>query len=148
MSPPFPPTMSAIVQRRYGTPSCLSSAELHVPEPGPGDVLVRVRAAAIDQGTLHVLHGSPYIARPSFGLRRPKRVVPGLDVAGVVEAVGTHVTGFAAGDEVFGIAQGSLAEYAIARADKLADRANRHRCRTVRGAARVGPDRAAGGPQG
>jgi NADPH:quinone reductase-like Zn-dependent oxidoreductase len=80
-----------------------------------------VRAAGLDRGTWHLMTGQPYLMRlMGFGLRRPKNRVSGLDVAGTVVAVGAEVTRFRAGDEVFGIARGSFAEYAAAREDKLA----------------------------
>jgi hypothetical protein len=86
-----------------------------------GDVLVRVRAAAVNPADWHVMRGDPYIARLSFGLRRPKAAIPGCDLAGVVEAAGGDVTSFRAGDEVFGSTFmrgfGALAEYASVSAD-------------------------------
>ena len=63
--------------------------------------------------------GQPYLIRLASGLRAPNNPVPGLDVAGTVVAVGADVTGFAVGEEVFGIGRGSFAEYACARPDKL-----------------------------
>jgi NADPH:quinone reductase-like Zn-dependent oxidoreductase len=84
-------------------------------------VLVRVRAAGVDQGVWHIMAGLPYPIRlAGYGLRAPKNPVLGADLAGVVEAVGDGVTRFEPGDEVFGIGQGSYAEYACAREDKLA----------------------------
>jgi NADPH:quinone reductase-like Zn-dependent oxidoreductase len=64
--------------------------------------------------------GAPYLMRlVGFGLLKPKNPVPGQDVAGIVTAIGDGVTRFAVGDEVFGIAKGSFAEYAVALEDKL-----------------------------
>jgi NADPH:quinone reductase-like Zn-dependent oxidoreductase len=84
-------------------------------------VLVRVRAAGVDQGVWHIMAGLPYPIRlAGYGLRAPKNRVPGADVAGVVKAIGNDVTRFQLGDEVFGIATGSYAEYARAPEDKLA----------------------------
>ena len=84
-------------------------------------MLVRVHAAGLDRGTWHLMTGKPYLMRIlGFGLRRPKHPVAGLDVAGTVVAIGSAVTRFSIGDEVFGIASGSFAEYAAAREDKLA----------------------------
>jgi NADPH:quinone reductase-like Zn-dependent oxidoreductase len=84
-------------------------------------VLVRVRAAGVDQGVWHVMTGLPYPIRlAGYGLRAPETPVLGADVAGVVEAVGNDVTRFQPGEEVFGIAKGSYAQYARARADRLA----------------------------
>ena len=115
--------MRAIVQHRYGTaPEDVLRLEQTA---GPGitanDVLVKVRAAGVDRGTWHLMAGQPYLMRIlGFGFRRPKNPVPGLDVAGTVVAVGPRVTTFKPGDEVFGIARGSFAEYAAAPEDKLA----------------------------
>jgi NADPH:quinone reductase-like Zn-dependent oxidoreductase len=95
-------------------------AEVETPALGPRDVLVRVRAAGVDRGTWHLMTGLPYAVRLGFGLRRPKHPVPGRDVAGVVDAVGSEVTGFAVGDQVIGTADGSFAELAVVAQDRLA----------------------------
>jgi NADPH:quinone reductase-like Zn-dependent oxidoreductase len=114
-------TMRAIVQDRYGTADVLRLEQVGIPTAAAGEVLVRVHAAGIDRGTWHLLTGRPYLMRiMGFGFRAPKNRVPGLDVAGTVVAVGSAVTRFAVGDEVFGISRGSFAEYAVAREDKLA----------------------------
>ena len=112
--------MRAIVQDAYGDAEVLRLAE--VPRPGitEHEVLVRVRAAGLDRGTEHLMTGKPYVMRLGFGVRRPKNPVSGRDVAGTVAAVGSAVTRFAVGDEVYGVAPGSFAEYAVAREDKLA----------------------------
>jgi NADPH:quinone reductase-like Zn-dependent oxidoreductase len=116
-----PATMRAVVQDRYGTVDVLTQAVIDRPEPGEHDVLVRVRAAGLDRGTWHLMTGRPYLMRViGFGFRRPKNRVPGLDVAGTVAAIGPAVTRFAVGDEVYGVARGSFAEYAAAHEDKLA----------------------------
>ncbi|MDP8970623.1 MAG: NAD(P)-dependent alcohol dehydrogenase, partial [Actinomycetota bacterium] len=113
--------MQAIVQDTYGSADVLRLAELDTPDIAANEVLVRVCAAGLDRGTWHLMTGQPYLMRlMGFGLRRPKNRVPGLDVAGTVVAVGGEVTRFQPGDEVFGIARGSFAEYAAAREDKLA----------------------------
>jgi NADPH:quinone reductase-like Zn-dependent oxidoreductase len=118
-----PATMQAITQNRYGTvPEDVMRLD-QVARPGIGDdeVLIQVRAAAVDRGTWHVMAGQPYLMRLlGFGFRGPRNRVPGLDVAGTVVAVGPAVTRFVAGDEVFGIARGSFAEYAAAREGTLA----------------------------
>ena len=119
-------TMTAVVQDEYGTDpnAVLRIEEIERPTPGKGEVLVRVAAAAVDRGTWHVMAGLPLLARLASGLRRPKVRVPGRDVAGTVEAVGRDVTGFAPGDEVYGSCgatpSGSLAEFGVARAKRLA----------------------------
>lgn len=113
--------MRAIVQDTYGSADVLRLAEIAKPGIAANEVLVKVRAAGLDRGTLHLLTGKPYLMRiMGFGLRGPKNRVPGLDVAGTVVAVGSDVTRFQAGDEVFGISRGSFAEYSAAREDKLA----------------------------
>ncbi|MFN8190495.1 MAG: NAD(P)-dependent alcohol dehydrogenase [Nocardioidaceae bacterium] len=112
--------MKAITQYRYGGTEQLQVEEIEAPTPGPTDVLVRVRAAAVDRGTVHLMTGLPYAMRLGFGLRGPKHRVVGRDVAGVVEAVGAEVSGVAVGDEVIGTADGSLAELAVVPAGRLA----------------------------
>lgn len=111
--------MQAIVQNAYGTADVLHLAD--IPRPGYGDrqVLLRVHAAGLDRGTWHLMTGKPYLQRPVTGLRRPRNPVPGRDAAGTVVAVGAAVARFAPGDEVFGIAPGSFAEYAVAHQDLL-----------------------------
>ena len=114
-------TMRAVVQDRYGSVDVLRLARVAVPEIADDEVLLRVHAAGLDRGTWHLMSGRPYLLRViGFGFRGPRNRVPGLDVAGTVAAVGSTVTRFAVGDEVFGVARGSFAEYAAAREDKLA----------------------------
>ncbi|MFF9979131.1 NAD(P)-dependent alcohol dehydrogenase [Streptomyces erythrochromogenes] len=112
--------MKAIVQDVYGPPEVLRIEEVDRPVPGRGEVLIRVRAAAVDQGVWHLMAGMPYAVRAVTGLRRPRARVRGMDVAGVVEAVGQDVTRFRPGDEVYGNCQGSFAEYARAKEGTLA----------------------------
>lgn len=114
--------MYAMVRREYGGPEVLQPAEVDRPAVGAGEVLVEVDAAGLDRGVWHLMAGSPYLVRLAFGVRAPKNPVLGLDVAGRVVAVGEGVTRFAVGDEVFGIAQGSFAEYAVALERKLVHR--------------------------
>src|SRR5215213_11243892 len=116
-------TMTAIVQDRYGAApeGLFRLAEIARPAIGDGEVLVRVRAASVDRGTWHIMSGLPYPIRlAGFGLRRPKYANPGRNLAGTVEAVGTGVTGFAPGDDVYGMATSTFADYAAARPGKLA----------------------------
>ena len=113
-------TMRAIVQRAYGGADTWSLGEVERPAIGEREVLVRVRAAGLDRGTWHLMAGLPYAVRLGYGLRGPKRAVPGLDLAGVVVSVGSKVTRFAPGDEVMGIGTGSFAEFAAAPEEKLA----------------------------
>lgn len=113
-------TMRAITQSSYGSAEVLGLSEVPVPEPGDGQVLLEVRAAGLDRGTEHLMTGKPYAVRLAMGLRRPKHPVPGRDVAGIVVSVGAGVTRFIPGEEVYGVAPGAFAEYAVADQDKLA----------------------------
>lgn len=115
-------TMTAVVQERYGAEpeAVLRTARLVRPGIGPDEVLVRVRASSVDRGTWHLMAGLPYAIRPVSGLRRPKLPNPGRSIAGVVEAVGSDVTGFAPGDEVYGTAVAAFADYAAARPERIA----------------------------
>jgi NADPH:quinone reductase-like Zn-dependent oxidoreductase len=114
-------TMLAIVQRRYGVPDVLEYTQVAKPMVGDDDVLVRVHAAAVHPGDYFLMTGVPYVIRLAFGLRRPRSGVPGMDVAGRVEAIGRNVQGLDLGDEVFGWSTtGTLAEYACAPADHFA----------------------------
>jgi NADPH:quinone reductase-like Zn-dependent oxidoreductase len=112
--------MKAMVQDTYGSAAVLQTREINKPAIGEDEVLVRVRAAGVNVADWAVMSGLPYIARPVYGLRKPKNSVRGTDVAGTVEAVGTSVTRFQPGDEVFGWCSGSFADYAAASEDELA----------------------------
>jgi NADPH:quinone reductase-like Zn-dependent oxidoreductase len=115
--------MAAIVQDRYGPApeGVLRLAEIDRPTMRDDEALVRVHAASVDRGTWHIMAGLPYPIRlAGFGLRRPKYVNPGRNLAGTVEAVGAGLTGFRPGDEVFGMSTGTFAEYAAVRTGKLA----------------------------
>ncbi|MEU3457376.1 NAD(P)-dependent alcohol dehydrogenase [Micromonospora sp. NPDC006766] len=112
--------MKAIVQDRYGSADVLRLADIDVPSPGAGQVLVQVRAAGVDPGVWHLMTGLPYVVRLGYGLRRPRDRVRGMDLAGVVTAVGPGVTGLIPGDEVYGTGVGSFAEYTVASAGRLA----------------------------
>jgi NADPH:quinone reductase-like Zn-dependent oxidoreductase len=109
--------MKAIVHNRNGSPEDVLRLEDTVtPQVKDDEVLVRVRAAAVNPADWHLIRGEPYIARLQWGLRTPKNPVPGGDLAGEVEAVGASVTTFQRGDEVFGNSFmrgfGALAEWA------------------------------------
>jgi len=113
--------MKATVQDQYGSADVLELGNVDKPVPKDNEVLVSVRAAGLDAGVWHLMTGLPYLLRlAGFGLRRPKIRVRGREVAGRVEAVGKDVTQFQPGDEMFGICEGSFAEYACAREDKSA----------------------------
>ena len=113
--------MKAIVQERFGPPDVLRLADVERPEVGPGEVLVRVHAAALNPYDWHMLRGDPRVARlmGGMGLTRPKSPVAGIDAAGRVAAVGADVRGLAPGDAVLGFCPGSLAEYARTTPERL-----------------------------
>jgi NADPH:quinone reductase-like Zn-dependent oxidoreductase len=109
--------MRAIVQDRFGPPDVLQLADAGRPEAGADDVLVRVRAAALNPADWHILRGDPLVARlMGVGLTKPKARVAGIDAAGVVERVGANVRGVRKGEEVLGFCRGAFAEYACAAA--------------------------------
>jgi NADPH:quinone reductase-like Zn-dependent oxidoreductase len=110
--------MKAIVQGTYGKPEAVLGLEnIARPVPKDGEILVRVHAASVHVGDWMLVTGVPYIARPAYGMPKPKNRVPGTDVAGTVEAVGHGVTELRPGDEVFGWCTGAFAEYGCAAAD-------------------------------
>ena len=111
--------MKAIVQDRFGSADVLEFRDIADPVVGEDEVLVRVHAAGCGPDVWHLMAGLPYFVRVMPGFYKMRAGVRGRDVAGVVEAVGASVTGFQRGDEVMGIAEGSFAELAIARPDKL-----------------------------
>lgn len=119
--------MRAVVQGRYGEPGeVLRVADVPVPVPGDGEVLVRVAASAVHTDVWHAVTGRPYVARLLGGLRRP-RPIPGVELTGIVDRVGSGVAGFAAGDRVVGLTLetnwwsngAALAEYAAVPARLL-----------------------------
>jgi NADPH:quinone reductase-like Zn-dependent oxidoreductase len=111
--------LKAIVQARYGSPDVLELKDVAKPLFKDDEVLVRVRAAAVNIGDWHLLRGVPYVMRLVAGLSGPRRDIPGLDIAGQVEAVGGDVNEFRPGDEVFGWCKGAFAEYASAAESSL-----------------------------
>jgi NADPH:quinone reductase-like Zn-dependent oxidoreductase len=119
--------MKAIVQDTYGSTDVLELREIDPPQiadddpKGATDVIVRVHASGVERGVWHLMAGLPYPVRlAGYGLRAPKTPTPGRELSGVVEAVGSAVTRFQVGDEVFGLGQGAFAEIARAREDLLA----------------------------
>ena len=114
--------MKAVVQDTYGSIAVLETRDIAKPEIGDDEVLVHVHAAGVNPADWAIMSGLPYIARPVYGLRKPKNAVRGTDVAGTVEAVGADVTRFQPGDEAFGWCGGlggAFAEYAAASEDAL-----------------------------
>ncbi len=115
------PTMKAIVQDRYGSADVLRIEEIAVPVPADDEVLVRIHAASLNHADTALMRGEPFVLRLAFGVRGPKVRVRGLDLAGVVEVVGSRVTAFIPGDEVYAqIETGSFAEYAVVSERALA----------------------------
>lgn len=114
----------AVRQVRYGGPEVLDVTRQLAPTPTPGQVRVRVHAASLNARDWHVMRGEPRVARlidrTTFGLRAPRHVVRGTDLAGVVDAVGADVTRWKVGDPVFGEGSGAFADYALASQDQLA----------------------------
>ena len=107
--------MKAFVSDRYGSPDVMKLREVDKPELTEEGALVRVRATSVNAWDWHMLRGKPYLARLGEGLRAPKTTILGLDVAGIVEAVGANVTHIKPGDEVFGSRTGAFAEYISGR---------------------------------
>ena len=111
--------MKAVVYTNYGSPDVLEIRDVKRPVPNDDQILIKVRAAAVNPLDWHFMEGTPYIMRAmGVGLRKPKDPRLGVDVAGQVEAVGKNVTQFKPGDEVFGGKTGAFAEYVCARADR------------------------------
>jgi NADPH:quinone reductase-like Zn-dependent oxidoreductase len=113
-------TMRAITQRRYGAPEVLEYGTVAVPEPADEQVLIEIHAASVNQGDALAMRGWPYAARLTYGLTRPRRAVPGNDIAGRVVAVGATVEGVEVGDHVVGWAlSGAFAPYTTATATSV-----------------------------
>jgi NADPH:quinone reductase-like Zn-dependent oxidoreductase len=108
--------MKAYVYERYGGPEVLEAREVAKPAPAPDELLVRIRASSVNALEWHMVTGRPALVRLGGGLRGPKDGVLGTDFAGTVEAVGTDVTDFKPGDEVFGGKTGAYAEYLCVKA--------------------------------
>ena len=113
--------MKAVVYSEYGGPEVLQLTDVQTPTPGPNELLVKVHAAALNPVDWHFVRGAPYPLRMAAGgLRRPSRLRRvGCDYSGTVAAVGRDVTGFTVGEPVFGMADGSLAEYLAVPADRV-----------------------------
>ena len=117
--------MKAVVRHHYGAPEILELNDVDTPVPGDGEVLVQVRAASLNPYDWHMVRGEPYVIRLMAGLRAPKDHGVGIDVAGIVHAVGSGVTDLAVGDEVFGLGDATLAEFAVSKAIRLARKPER-----------------------
>jgi len=116
--------MRAVLLDRYGSPDDLRVGETDRPDPGEGEVLVGVHAASVNDWDWGLIRGSPFYIRSFTGLRTPRLRIPGVDVAGVVEAIGPGVTRWTPGDRVFGDLSGSglggFAEFVCAPESSLA----------------------------
>ena len=114
--------MKAVVARRYGGPENLQIVDAPLPEPGEGQVRVRIAASSVNPLDWHELRGTPYLVRLARGVPQPKGPSLGSDLAGTVEAVGPGGTRFAAGDEVFGYGKAAWAEHTVVAEKGLAHR--------------------------
>lgn len=118
-APTLPATMTVWLQDRYGSAAEVAARTVPVTAPAAGQVLVRMEAVSINSGDIHLMHGSPRMVRLFFGLRRPRVRGRGMDLAGVVVAVGPGVAALAVGDRVVGAGTETLAEYAVVPASRL-----------------------------
>ena len=107
--------MKAIVYTKYGPPEVLQLKEVEKPTPKENEVLVKVITTAVNDYDWSMVRGKPYLYRLMFGIIKPKRKIPGMELAGIIEAVGTNTNTFKAGNEVYGDISGygfgSFAEY-------------------------------------
>ena len=118
-----PETMSAWTQSGYGEVDAVTRQQIRTPRPDAGEVLLRVRATALNNGDVRIMRGEPWLVRLAFGIRRPKQPVRGIAVAGTVAATGPGVAALAVGDEVVGeLDGGGLADYVVAKAERLVRR--------------------------
>jgi NADPH:quinone reductase-like Zn-dependent oxidoreductase len=116
--------MDAWTQTRYGDADAVRLTRVDVPQPKPGEVLLRIRATGLNAADRHLMTGEPLLLRPAFGWSRPRQPVRGIDVAGTVLALGPDVDDVSVGDEVVGELAfgGGLAEYAVVSAARLVPR--------------------------
>ena len=111
--------MKAIVQTGYGSPDNFELRELDKPEIKDNEVLVKIHASSINAGDVYVMRGVPSMVKFTAGMPKPKMYIPGYDLAGVVEKIGSKVTRIKPGDEVYGGAQKTFAEYAKVKEKNL-----------------------------
>ena len=116
--------MKAIVYHQYGSPNVLELTEVEKPTPKDDEVLLKVHAASANPADWHLMRGAPFTARFEMGFPKPKNTILGSDIAGRVEAVGSNVTQFQPGDEVFGdkflCGFGGFAEYVAVAENRIA----------------------------
>jgi len=111
--------MISVTYKRYGSADVLELAEISIPMITENQVLLKVHAVSINPADWHFMRGTPYLLRLQTGLLKPKNGSFGLDMAGVVEAVGENVREFSVGDKVFGESRGALSEFAVISKDQL-----------------------------
>ena len=111
--------MRAVVHDRYGGPDVLRVEEVERPVPLDDEVLVRVHATTVTRSDCGFRKADPFFSRIFTGIRGPRQRILGMELAGVVEAVGPAVTEFAVGDEVFGLRSGANAEYHCVRESRM-----------------------------
>ena len=111
--------MRAVVHDRYGPPEVLRVDDVERPSPKDDEVLVRVHATTVTRTDIHMRQARPILWRFMLGFRRPRRRILGLEFAGVVEQAGAAVTQLGVGDRVFGLRNGSHAEYICVREQGL-----------------------------
>lgn len=120
MSNSIPNTMIAWRQNAYGGPEVLTKAEVPVPQPGEGEVLIKIGATSLNSADVRLMRGDPKVVRLGFGMRAPRERIRGKDVAGTIVAVGPRVFGRSVGDRVVGeLPGGGLAEFVVAYSSKL-----------------------------
>jgi NADPH:quinone reductase-like Zn-dependent oxidoreductase len=107
--------MRAVVHDRYGPPEVLRVDDVPRPVPAEHEVLVEVHATSVTRSDCGFREAHPFFVRVFTGIRRPKRRITGMELAGVVAAAGADVREFAVGDEVFGVRGGANAEYVCVR---------------------------------
>lgn len=106
--------MKAIVSTAYGAPEVLQMKDVEKPIPGENEILIKIHATTVSSGDARIRRADPFVIRLIFGFSKPKKSIPGVVVAGEVDAVGSSVSKFKSGDKVFGssgMAFGAHAEY-------------------------------------
>ena len=113
--------MKAIIYTKYGPPEVLQLKKVEKPVPKENEILLKVIVASANPADWHMIRGEPKFARLAFGLTKPKNIIPGIDIAGKIEAVGRNVKEFQLGDEVFGDCGwgGAFAEYVCVNENRL-----------------------------